>query len=208
MRPVSPDSEETRRLLLEVGRGQNEAFNELFARHRAQLRHVVELRLDTRVRARLDPSDVVQDTCLEAFRRLPDFLRRAPMPFRLWLRLTAHERVQMANRQHLVASRRAVGRELPLPETSAAQLITQLLAPGPTPSQQVAQGEMAGLVRQAVAQLAEADREVLLMRTFEGLAYGEIACLLSIDPAAARKRHGRALLRLHDLLTRGGLAEA
>jgi RNA polymerase sigma-70 factor (ECF subfamily) len=156
----------------------------------------------------VDPSDVVQETYLEAFRRLPDFVKRAPMPFRLWLRMTAQERVQMTNRQHLGASRRSVGRELPLPEHSSVQLATQIQATGPSPSQQVAAGERARLVRQAVAQLPDTDREVLLMRTFEGLAYGEIACVLGIDPAAARKRHGRALLRLHDLLNLGGLTES
>jgi RNA polymerase sigma-70 factor (ECF subfamily) len=208
MRQATPDSEETNRLLQQIGRGENEAFNRLFARHRDLLRRVVELRLDVRVRARVDPSDVVQETYLEAFRRLPDFIKRAPMPFRLWLRMTAQERAQMANRQHLGASRRAVGRELPLPEQSAVQLATQMHAPGPTPSQQVSQGERARLVRQAVANLPDMDREVLLMRTFEGLPYGEIACVLGIDQAAARKRHGRALLRLHDLLSQGGLTES
>jgi RNA polymerase sigma-70 factor (ECF subfamily) len=208
MRTVTPDSAETRRLLDEAGQGQDEAFNLLFERHRSLLLRVVELRLDNRVRARVDPSDVVQDTYLEAFRRLPDFLKRAPMPFHLWLRKTAQERALMTNRQHLGASRRSVDRELPLPEYCSADLARQLLAAGPTPSQQAAQGELSRLVGQAVAKLPVADREVLLMRTFEGLPYGEIAGILGIDPAAARKRHGRALLRLHELLVGNGLAEA
>jgi RNA polymerase sigma-70 factor (ECF subfamily) len=61
---------------------------------------------------------------------------------------------------------------------------------------------------QAVAQLPEADREVVLLRHFEGLTNQEVACLLGIDPAAASKRHGRALLRLHRLLFAGGLTES
>lgn len=39
------------------------------------------------------------------------------------------------------------------------------------------------------------------MRTFEGLSFTEVACVLHLDAATARKRHGRALLRLHKILT-------
>jgi RNA polymerase sigma factor (sigma-70 family) len=60
-------------------------------------------------------------------------------------------------------------------------------------------------VREAVAQLPEADREVLLMRTFEGLSFEDVGQLLEIEPATARKRHGRALVRLHKLLSAGGV---
>ena len=208
MRQLAPDSEETDGLLEQAGAGQGQAFSLLFARHRPLLRQAIDLRLDARVRARVDPSDVVQETYLEAYRRLPDFLRRRPMPFRLWLRQTAHERVLMANRRHLGAARRSARRELPLPPDSSAALARKLLDPGPGPCQQAAQVELARLVRQAVAQVPEADREILLMRTFEGLPYDEIACVLGIESAAARRRHGRALLRLHDLLSEGGLTES
>ena len=62
-------------------------------------------------------------------------------------------------------------------------------------------------VRQAVARLPDMDREVLLMRHFEGLSYREIGYVLDIEPAAARKRNGRALLRLHGELANTGLDE-
>ena len=63
-------------------------------------------------------------------------------------------------------------------------------------------------LRQALDQLGEMDREVLLMRNFENLSYQEISHLLDIDAAAARKRHGRALIRLHKILSEGGLTES
>jgi RNA polymerase sigma-70 factor, ECF subfamily len=53
-----------------------------------------------------------------------------------------------------------------------------------------------------------ADREVLLMRHAEELSYEEIGCLLEIQPAAARKRYGRALLRLRKVLSDHGLLES
>ena len=100
---------------------------------------------------------------------------------------------------------------LPLLETASGAgnvLAQQLLAPGSTPSQRLAREELAQRVRRALDQMAEADREILLMRTFEGLSFEEIAYLLAIDPAAARKRHGRAILRLHKFLAEGGLTES
>src|SRR2546423_1620388 len=116
MNGVTADSDETRQLLDRLAEGNQQAFGPLFARHQPYLRGWVALRLDTRLRARLDPSDVVQDTQLEALRRLPDYLARRPMPFRLWLRKTAQERLLMISRKHLGAARRAVGREVHLPD--------------------------------------------------------------------------------------------
>jgi RNA polymerase sigma-70 factor (ECF subfamily) len=193
---------------MEEIRGGNPVFDRLFARHRRALRETVALRFDQALRTRMDPSDVVQDTYLEAFRRLPDYLRRQPMPFHLWLRKMAYERLIMMRRKHLNASCRAVGHELPLPEGSSAALAQELLAGDTSPSQHVSQQELAQRVRRALGQLAEQDREILLMRVFEMLSYDEIAHLLDIEPAAARKRHGRALLRLHRLLAAEGVSES
>ena len=203
-----PDSAETQRLLEQVRAGDRRAFEQLFTRHRPFLRQVVELRLDPRLRARVDPSDVVQETQLEAFRRLGDYLQRRPMPFRLWLRKTACERLLMAQRHHVGAARRAVGREVPLPDASSLQLAQQLLAGASTPSQRLDRDEVAGRVRQALARLSETDREILLLRNLEMLSNQEAANVLRIDPAAASQRYGRALLRLRKLLVAAGLMES
>ena len=199
------DSTETQRLLDRVRTGDRQAFEELFARHRPYLRQVIGLRLDPQLRPRLDPSDVVQETQMEAFRRLPDFLERQPMPFRLWLRKTACERLLMTQRRHVGAARRSVHREVPIPEESSLQLAYQLLARGSSPSQRLARRELAQQVRQALAQLSEADREILFMRNLESLSNQEVAQVLQIDPAAASQRYGRALLRLRKLLIDRGL---
>ena len=66
---------------------------------------------------------------------------------------------------------------------------------------------MLRLVGEAIAELGEIDREILMMRSFEGRSYDEIACILEIEPAAARKRYGRALLRLRKTLNDRGLFE-
>ena len=208
MDPLPLDSAATQHLLQQVRAGAREALGQLLEQHRPYLHQLVELRLDPKLRPRVDPSDVVQEAQIEAVRRLDAYLEQAPMPFRLWLRQLAHDRLVMMRRRHLKAARRSVGQEERLPEQSSMLLAQRLLAGGSTPSQQLDRQELALRVRRAVAQLGDADREVLLMRTFEGLSFEEVSYLLEIDAAAARKRHGRALLRLHKILTDGGLTES
>lgn len=208
MDEMTPDSADTEKLLGQARAGDGEALEALFARYRAELWEFVALRLDPRLRARVDASDVVQETQLDVFRRLADFLERRPMPFRLWLRKTAYERLLKIRRQHIDVARRTLRREVALPDHSSFQLVQQLLAPGSTPSQHLNKRETARRVRQALARLSDTDREVLLMRNTEGLSNQEVAHILGIEPAAASQRFGRALLRLRKLLLESGLMEA
>ena len=206
MPEVEPDSAQTCRLLEQVGRGDQAALEQLLVRHRPDLQAFVGWHLDPRLRARLDPSDVVQDAQLEVVRRMDDFLRRRPMPFRLWVRRAAYERLLNLRRDHRRRGRRSVDREVPWPERSSLLLAGPLVG-GPSPSQALQARELAERVSRAVGGLAEADREVLLMRHAEELPYEDIACLLGIEPAAARKRYGRALIRLQKALTDHGVLE-
>jgi RNA polymerase sigma-70 factor (ECF subfamily) len=207
MAEVKADSAQTQALLAQIARGDRQALERLLDRYRPGLHSFVEARLDLKLRARLDPSDVVQEAQLEVVRRMDDFLRRRPMPFHLWVRKTTYERLLNLRRDHRTRSRRSVDREEAFPDRSSLLLARPLLSGGPSPSQQLAARELAGRVSHAVAQLAEPDREILLMRHGEELPYGEIAGLLEIEPAAARKRYGRALIRLQKVLTDNGLLE-
>ena len=207
MAELKPDSTETCGLLEQVRQGDRQALDRLLTRHRPGLVAFVEARLDPRLRARLDPSDVVQESLLEVVQRMSDFLDRRPMPFHLWVRKTVYERLLNARRDHR-AAKRSVNREVALPDPSSLLLAKPLLPGGPSPSQQLAARELADRVSRAVAGLAEADREVLLMRHAEELSYEEIACLLDLEASAARKRYGRALLRLRKVLKEHGLLES
>jgi len=194
MSQVRPDSPETDGLLEAVRRGERQALDRLLTRHRDELRSFVEMRLDPRLAARVDPSDVVQEAQVEMVRRMDDFLKRRPMPFRLWARKTAYERLLALHRHHVGRARRSVRREAALPDRSSLLLVRPLLRKGSTPSQ-----------RLEARELAESDHEVLLLRHAEGLSFEEIACLLEVEPAAARKRFGRALIRLQQRLSDQGL---
>jgi RNA polymerase sigma-70 factor (ECF subfamily) len=208
MDQLKPNSDNTEHLLQQAQAGDGQAFEELFARHRAYLLQVVALRLDPRMRPRVDPSDVVQEAQLMAFQRIGDFLQRRPMAFRLWLRKTTSERLLMLERFHRGAARRSVSREVEIPDGSALALVQQLFAGGSSPSKRLEHSETARRVREALNQLSEGDREILLMRNLEELSNQEVAEVLEIEPVTASKRYGRALLRLGSLLRAIGLLES
>jgi RNA polymerase sigma-70 factor (ECF subfamily) len=202
-------TDETGYLLRRAGDGDPHAFDELFGRHRAALHRAIARRLGGRLRARVDPSDVVQDVQIDALGRLTDYLGRRPMPFRLWLFRSAIERVSKL-RRHAVAARRDIGRERPLSllDSSSPSPARPIRSAGLTPSQQAAARDAASRLHAALGRLAEPDRALLNMRAFEGLSYEEAGSRLGIDQAAARKRYGRALLRLRTLLLAEGLTES
>jgi RNA polymerase sigma-70 factor, ECF subfamily len=200
------DSAQTQALLDEVSQGDRQALDRLLARHRPTLRNFVDFHLDPRLRGRVDPSDVVQETQMEIVRRIDDFLSQRPMPFRLWLRKKAYERLLNLRRDHR-RKRRSVEREVPWPERSSLLLARPLLSSRASPSKELEARERAERVAAVVGRLADADREILLLRHAEELPFDEIACLLDIAPAAARKRFGRALIRLQKALADEGILE-
>jgi RNA polymerase sigma-70 factor, ECF subfamily len=206
MTKAMADSDETRALLTRLEQGDRQSLDRLLARHRDGLRTFVQHHLDPQLQARVDPSDVVQDAQWEVSRRIDDFLKRRPMPFHVWVRKTAYQRLLNLQRDHR-RDRRSVGRELPLPDRSGMMLALPFISRVPSPSQALVAREFAQRVVRAVGELSKTDREILLMRHAEDLPYEEIACLLEIEPAAARKRYGRALIRLQKVLSEHGLLE-
>lgn len=207
MPEVKGDSAETSGLLDRVEGGDRRALEVLLHQQREPLRAFVEFHLDSRLRTRFDPSDVVQDTQMEATRRMDDFLRRRPMPFCLWLRKQAYERLLRLRRDHLERAKRTVLRESAHEACSSLLLARPLLRGAASPSEELVARERAETVARAVGELSEVDRAVLRMRHGEDLPYDEIAGRMGLEPAAARKRYGRAMIRLQRLLSAYGLVE-
>lgn len=202
-RAPRPDSADTVRLLDRAAGGDRAAVNDLLARSRDDLRVVVRHRLDQAVRTRVDSSDLVQEAQAEMARRLPDFLVRRPMPFHLWARRLAYQRVLNARRDHRAGCRDVAREEGPDPTSLA--LAAALVDPRPSPASAAQAAELAEQVAALIDGLPEADREVLLMRQAEHLPFAEIAVLLDVEPAAARQRYGRALIRLQQALRGAGV---
>jgi len=176
---------ETDELLNRAARGDPLARQEILARHRDRLRHMIGVRMDRRLAARVDPSDVVQETLGEAVQRLPDYLRHRPLPFYPWLRQLAWERLITLHRRHM-AQKRSVRREehLPLPDNSALQLADLVVARSATPSSVMGREELRRLVREALSRLSDTDREVLVLRHLEQLSVPEIAAIQGITEGA------------------------
>jgi RNA polymerase sigma-70 factor (ECF subfamily) len=200
MSQAEPDTEQ---LLACAVRGDQAALGQLLERHRPRLRHMIALRFDRRLQARLDPSDVLQETLAEAARRLADYARLRPLPFYPWLRQLAWERLVQLHRRHVRAGKRSVRREqtgLPLSEESALALADRLVSRGSSPSARLRRSEERHRVQAILAQLAECDREVLVLRYLEHLSTQELAAILGLTPAGVKTRQLRALQRLRDLL--------
>jgi len=199
MADAPPDTEE---LLRRAGQGDPSAANDLFQRHRRRLRRMVGVRMDRRLAARVDPSDVVQEALADAARRLPAYLRDRPLPFFPWLRRLAWDRLAALHRTHVRAARRSVTREEPpaLPDESALELADRLLARTGGPSAGPQREERRALVREALGRLPERDREVLVLRQLEGLSVAEVAVVLGIGEKAVYARQLKALERLGALL--------
>src|SRR5262245_13010772 len=101
-------------LLARAESGDREAWSTLLAMHRERLRRMVEIRLDTRLLARLDASDVVQEAYVEVTARMEEYFRDAKLPLFLWLRLVVGERLMKLHRHHLGTQMRDAGREVSL----------------------------------------------------------------------------------------------
>src|SRR5438552_2326636 len=143
MAEVKADSARSLGLLDHVDAGQPQALHQLLTRYQPDLLTFVENHLDAKLRARFSGSDVVQEAQLEVVRRMDDFLKRRPMPFHLWVRKTAYERLLNLRRDHRKRARRSVDREVALPDRSSLMLARPLLSRGPSRSQQFAARELA-----------------------------------------------------------------
>lgn len=197
---MSADLEET--LIERACRGEPAAVSALLTDLRPGLLRFFELRLDRALGRRLEPEDLVQQTLLEAARRLPEWCRGRSYPLNTWLRLMARQALGEALRRHLGAGRRDARRE----EAPGARgsdpssLADWVVRSQTTPSQEARRNELRERVRQALEALPDLDREILVLRHFEALSNADAACELDIDPAAASKRFARALGRLRPLL--------
>ena len=200
-----PDASETEQLLESSRLGDAEARSRLLGRHRDALRRLIKLRIDPALGRRVDASDIVQDVLLEADRRLVDYLAAAKMPFHLWLRCLARDRLIDAHRHHRRAQRRSLDREQPLPhqawsDQSAVDLADLVRDRHATPAAAAIGRELESRFQAALEQLDEIDREIVLLRHFEQMSNGAAAEVLGLSPPAAGMRYLRAMRRLRSLL--------
>ncbi len=186
--------------------GDPQALAAAFQLVRNRLKRVVQMRLDHRLWGRLDPSDVVQETFLDANRRLHEFTAQSKMPLLLWFRLLIGQRLVDLHRRHLGTQMRDARLEfsieqMGLPQTSSVWLADQLLALQESPSAGLVREETRDRLHAALAEMLPVDREVLALRHFEACSNQEVADMLGLTKSAASNRYIRALARLKNILT-------
>jgi RNA polymerase sigma-70 factor (ECF subfamily) len=191
---------QTTMLLERLHQGDRNALAALFDYYRPRLRHMLRLRMNARLAARIDASDVLQEAYLDAARQIQGYLEQPQVALYVWLRGLAWKRLLNLHRQHLDAQCRAVEREWSLPLESSALLAKALLAQGPSPSQALLQEELRLRLQRALEKLNPGDREVILMRHYEDMSNGEVAQALGLTASGATMRYGRALFRLKEIL--------
>lgn len=201
------DGNETITLLSRASDGDDGAVGELLELHRERLLRVIGFRMDRRVRGRVDPADVLQETYLVAMERMQEYLTQRKMPFFLWLRFLAVQKLLELHRFHLGVQARDAAREVsifsgPLPEATSAIIASQLLGKHTTPSQAIVRAEIKLKLEEALNDMEPVDREVLALRNFEQLSNAEASRVLEISESAASNRYIRALKRLKKILDR------
>jgi RNA polymerase sigma-70 factor (ECF subfamily) len=191
-------------LLQQAARGDATAVESLFDQHRRRLKEMIRMRLDPRLAKRIDPSDVVQETLADAFRRMPEYLRDRPLPFYPWLRQFALDRLAAEHRRHIRTQKRSVrledDRDVGLSNESAMRLASRFVSKGPTASSAALQSELRSRVREALMNLSTTHRELLLMRHVEQMSLREIAATENIPLGTVKSRISRALVQLQELL--------
>jgi RNA polymerase sigma-70 factor (ECF subfamily) len=202
---AADNSEPLERDLDELRAGGAAALARLFDRCRDRLGRMVELRMDPRLRGRLDVADVLQEAYLELAGDLDAYLADPKVPPLLWLRLHVGRRLTTLHRQHLGTRMRDADREISLyqgalPEASSAALAAMLLGRLTSPTQAAQRAEQILRVQDSLNALDPIDREILALRHFEQLSRAETAAVLEISPQACAKRYFRAVKRLKDVL--------
>lgn len=203
--PPSPSElTEQRRLAQRASQGDSLAERQLFEDHRELLDRFVGFRMNDRLRARLDAADIVQDTLIEAHRRLDEFVRSEDLPLRNWLYRLAVKQLGNARVKHNIREKRSTTREERLPDRSSLFLARTLMRHS-TPSVHAMKREALQQLSGLVQQLSVMDREILLLRHTEGLTYNDISEVLEITAANARQKYVRAILQLREMCADAGL---
>jgi RNA polymerase sigma-70 factor (ECF subfamily) len=173
-----------------------------FDQYRDQLQRLVAFHMDRRLTRRVDASDVVQQSFIEARSRLPHFLEQSSMPFSLWIRQITMQTLIDIHRRHFGVQKRDIRQEVSLQQadSSYAILADKLVSNMASPSSMADRREKLARVRDAIDGMDEIDREILVLRHFEEMSNKDIADLLGIGQPAASNRYLRALNRLRTIL--------
>lgn len=186
-------------LLDEARQGEAEPLGQLLQLYRNYLIILATTQLDRRLRRRMSPSDLVQETMLAAYRDFGQFRGGTEREFLAWLRQILINCLHHAIEAHLGAKMRDVRCEVSIEQVSAALDRTavsfaQVLADrGPSPSAVVRQRERVVALADQLAKLRPHYRDVIVLRNLQGLPFDEVAERMNRRPGAVRMLWLRAI---------------
>jgi RNA polymerase sigma-70 factor (ECF subfamily) len=178
------------------------ADDRVLDRFRAYLRLLARLQLDPRLRSKLDPSDLVQQTLLQAHRAHDQVRAQSDAELAAWLRQILARNLAQAVRD-FARDKRNVAREHSLEQAlaaSSARLDRWLAAEQSSPSEHAERNEDVLRLAEALEQLPEAQRDALVLQHWQGWSLAEIGQHLDRTPAAVAGLIKRGLKQLRLLL--------
>jgi RNA polymerase sigma-70 factor (ECF subfamily) len=197
---LSESAQEIDRCLLAARQGSVEALGRLMELCRPYLLSVSNAELELGLRAKVAPSDIVQQTFVEAQKDFPRFEGATEAELRGWLRRILLNNLADTQRRYGETDRRNIQREVPLDDPANATLLDSLIASVETPSQLAAANEEDATLQRALAQLPAAYRAVIRQRSYERRTFEEIAEHMGRSAEAARKLWTRAVEQVQRLL--------
>ncbi|HLN28787.1 MAG TPA: sigma-70 family RNA polymerase sigma factor [Gemmataceae bacterium] len=193
------------RLLGEARAGRSESLGSLLELYREYLRVLARAQLNPRLQARASPSDLVQETFLQACRHFEQFRGSTEKEWLAWLRrILVHSLAQLVERQVLTQKRDisrnvTTGQGQRTSNSSSGAAEPALISPGSSPSAQAQRRELAALVADQLARLPADYREVLMLRNIESLPFEEVARRMGRTSGAVRILWLRALGQLREM---------
>ncbi len=197
------DRSDATRLIQQAKQGEDAALGELFARYRNYIALLARLGLNPELRAKIDPSDVVQETFLHAQRSFPKFIGASEGEFLQWLKAIFVKRLATQRRRFLDTAGRNLRREQSLRamvDQSSQTLNQAFMAADPSPSENTMRRERGVLLADALARLSPDHREVILLRSLEDHPFTEVAARMGRSLDSVRGLWARAFVKLSEAL--------
>ena len=186
-------------LLASARRGDEAARGQLFALYSRYLMLLARVQVGSRLQGKVDPSDLVQETLLEAHRQFAQFRGSSEPELTAWLRRILAGQIALLLRRYLGTKGRDVNLERDLAvqlDQSSQAWDAGLAASYSTPSQHAVRREQAVLLAEALDRLSEDYREVIILRHLEGLPFAQVAQRMNRSEDSVQKLWTRALASL------------
>ncbi len=186
-------------LLSEAIAGNREALGEILIRHRSYLKMLASAQIHQRLQGKADPSDLVQETCLEAHKQIATFRGKSNAEFAGWLRgilanlLAKHFRRFLGTQQRDLNMERSLADSL---EHASGCMQRGLVAKVASPSHALMESEKMLELSAALEKLPEDYRMAILLRNIQGLAFADVAKAMNRSVDSVEKLWVRGLAKL------------